>query len=59
MSNFSSNSTSLSFFGSGVLYPYIPQFVLVVEVATTHVQDLVLDFVEPHEVLLGPLLKAV
>ena len=38
-----------------VLHPYVPQFVLIVGVAVTQVQDLALGCVEPHEVLLGPL----
>jgi len=42
-----------------MLNPFIPQFVLVVRVASTQVQDLAFGFVEPHEVHLGPLLKAV
>ena len=40
-----------------MLNPYIPQLVLLAGVATTQVQDLAVDFVEPHEALLGPLLK--
>jgi len=40
-----------------VLYSYIPQLVLIVGVASTQVQDLALGYVEPHEVLLGPLLQ--
>jgi len=34
-----------------VLNPYIPQLVLLAGVATTQVQDLAVDFVEPHEAL--------
>ena len=34
-----------------------PQFVLVVEVDLTQLQDVAPGFVEPHEVLLGPLLS--
>jgi len=41
-------------FDRAVLHPYILQLVLVVEVAMTQVQDLVLGFVEPREVHLGP-----
>ena len=46
-------------FGRAVLYPFILQFVLIVGVAMTQVQDFVLDFVEPCEVPLIPLLKPV
>ena len=44
-------------FSRAVLYPYIPQFVLIVGVATTQVQDLAHGFVEPHKFHLGPLFK--
>ena len=44
-------------FVRAVLYSYIPQIVLIVGVASTQVQDLALGYVEPHEVLLGPLLQ--
>jgi len=44
-------------FGRAVLYPYIPLLVLLMEVTTTQVQDLALEFVEPHEVHLCPLLS--
>ena len=39
--------------------PFIPQLVLLVDIALTQVQDLALGFIEPHEVLLGPLFKPV
>ena len=42
-------------FSRAVLPPYIPQLVLIARVATTQMQALALGFVEPHEVLLGPL----
>jgi len=42
-----------------VLHPYIPQLVLVMGIATTKVLDLAVDFVQPHELLLGPLLRPV
>ena len=45
-------------FSKAVLSPFIPQLVLVVEVTLTQMQDLALVFVEPHEVLLGPLLTS-
>ena len=47
------------FFVGAVLYPLISQLVLMVRVAMTQVQGIALVFVEPHEVLLGPLLKHV
>ena len=47
------------FFGRVVHNPFIPQHVLVMEVATTQVQDLALEFIEPQEILLGSLLKPV
>ena len=48
------------FFSRAVFSPFIPQLVLVVDVVTsTKVQDLTFGFVEPREVLLGPLLKPV
>jgi len=37
----------------------IPQLVLVVEFASNQVQDIALGFIEPHEVILGPLFKPV
>ena len=43
-------------FGRAVLHHYIPQIVLLAEVATTQVQDLVLGFVKTHEVFLSLLL---
>ena len=46
-------------FGRTVLHPYIPQLVLVMGIATTKVLDLAVDFVQPHELLLGPLLRPV
>lgn len=42
-------------FGWAVLCPFIRHLVLIVEVATTQLQDLALGFVLPHEVHLGPL----
>jgi len=47
------------FFNRAGLNPYISQFILVMGVASTQVQDLALGFVEPYEVHLGPLLKPV
>ena len=47
------------FSGRAVLYPFILQLILVVEVASTQTQDLALGFAEPHNVHLGPLLKPV
>ena len=49
----------LVLFGRAVLYPYIPQLVLIVEVATTQVQDFALGFIEPLEVHLNLLLDPV
>lgn len=46
-------------FSRDVLHPYIPQLVLIVDVATTRVQDLVLGFVESCDAHLGPLLRPV
>ena len=45
------------FFSRAALSPFIPQLILLVDVALTEVQDLALVFVEPHEFLLGPLLS--
>ena len=45
--------------GRSVLLSFHSQLVLVLDVASTKVQDLALGSVEPHEVLLGPLLKPV
>ena len=45
-------------FGRAMFHPYIPQLVLMVGVAMTQVQDLLLEFVELHEVHLDPLLKS-
>ena len=42
--------------GRAVLNHLIPQFVLIVDVTLTQVQDLAFGVVESHEVLLGPLL---
>lgn len=47
------------FFGRELLNPFIPQPVLVLDVTLTQAEDLALGFVEPHEVLLSPLLKPV
>jgi len=41
------------------LHPLIVQPVLIVEVAPTHMQDLALGLVEPHEVHTGPFLELV
>jgi len=41
------------------LNPFIPQPVLILGAAPTHVQDLALGYVEPHEVHTGPLLELV
>jgi len=41
------------------LNPFIPQPLLILGVAPTHVQDLALGLVEPHEVHTGPFLKFV
>jgi len=38
---------------------FIPQPILVMRVALTHMQDPEPSFVEPHEVHMGPLLKLV
>jgi len=46
-------------FSRAVLHPYIPQLALIVGVAVTQGQGLGLGFVEPQEVHLVPLLKAV
>jgi len=43
--------------GRAVLHPYIPQLVLIAGVVTTHIQDPVLGFVEPHEVLQSTLFE--
>ena len=40
-----------------LLYPFVLQFVLIVRVAVTQVQGFAGGFVEPHEVLLDPLLE--
>ena len=53
MSSFPSSSTRKVFLAG--LY----QFVLIVAVAATQVQDLALNFTKPHEIVLGPLLKPV
>jgi len=44
-------------FGRDVLYPFIPQPVLIAGIAMTQVQGLALGFIEPHEVHLHPLLN--
>jgi len=41
-----------------MLYPYVPQLVLIVGVSMTQVKDFALHFVGTHEVLLDTLLKA-
>jgi len=46
-------------FSRKVLYPFIPQLVLIVEFVTTWVQDLSLGFAESHEIHLDPLLEPV
>jgi len=40
--------------GRAALNPFTPQPVLIVGVATTHLQDLELGLVEPHEIHTGP-----
>ena len=45
------------FFGRAAFNCFIPQFALVMGIASTHMQDLSLGSVEPHEVDLGSLLK--
>lgn len=35
------------------LHDFIPQLVLVVDVASTQVQELALEFIEPDEILVG------
>ena len=40
-----------------MLYPFIPQLVLIVGLAMALVQDFAIGSVEPHEILLGPLLS--
>ena len=47
------------FLSRAALNPFIPQLVLVVDVTSSHAQNLAFGFVEPHEVHLGPLLKPV
>ena len=44
---------------SAALDPFRPQTVLILGVAPTHVQDLALGLVEPHEFHTSPLLKLV
>ena len=44
-------------FSRAVLNPFILQFVLLMGVASSQLQDLAFGFVEPHEVHLGPLLR--
>ena len=53
------NYCSLIAFGRAILLLFIFQLVLIERVATIQVQGLALGFVEPHEVLLGALLKPV
>ena len=48
----------LTLFSRAVLNSSILWLILIVGVAMTQVQDLVLVFAEPHEVLLGTLLKS-
>jgi len=45
--------------GRAALNPFIPQPVFVLGIVLTHVQDLALGLVEPHEVHTGPLLELV
>jgi len=47
------------FFSRAALNPVIPQFVLVMAVASTCMKDFAFGFVESHDVQLGPLLKPV
>jgi len=42
-----------------IFNPFIPQPVLTPGIVPTHVQDLALGLVEPHEVHAGPLLELV
>lgn len=46
-------------FGRAVLNPFITQLVSIKDFASTQVQDLAFGFVDPHDVLLGPLLKPI
>ena len=46
-------------FSRSVLYPSASQLVPIAEVTTIQVQDLILGFVEPREVHLGPPFKSV
>ena len=57
MSNYSSTSILKS--SSGLLSPVISQFVLILRIAPTHVQDLALGLVELGEIHTDPLLKPV
>jgi len=41
------------------LNPFMTLPVMILRIDLTHVQDLALDFVEHHEVCMGPLLKPV
>jgi len=59
MTSFPSTSTSHVLLSRAVLYPYSPQLVVIMGIIMTQVQDLAFGFVEPHEVLLGPLLEPV
>ena len=59
MSSFSFTSTPQVFFSRTALNPFILQFILVMRVVSTQVQDFALGFVGPHEVHLGLLLKTV
>ena len=46
-------------FSRPVFYPFVTQLVLTVGIAMNQVRDLMLVFVEPHEVLPGPLLEPI
>ncbi|KAK4816395.1 hypothetical protein QYF61_016712 [Mycteria americana] len=59
MSSFSSSSIPKSTSTGLLSIPSSPSLVLILRVAPTQVQDLVLGLVEPHEVHMGPLLKLV
>jgi len=53
------NQHSQVLLGRAALNPFIPQPVLILEVAATQVQDVALGLVEPHEIHTCPLLKLV
>ena len=59
MSNFFIHQYPQVLLCRAVLKPFISQSVLILEVAPTHVHDLALGLVEPHEVHMDPLLELV